>query len=195
MSSIFEEITRKALLARVVKTRPEVLDLVTGVAKAEEETLIVSEQSLAKRKADYDNLVRVQIPQNREDIKIARSYGDLRENFEYKSAKDMQKFLNHRKAELEKDIGRARGSDFKGADASQVNIGTIVTLADEQGSEQEITVLGAWDSDPSKKIVSYLSEVGKELVGATPGEEVQVRDEETEQFRNLTVKAIRPFVS
>jgi transcription elongation GreA/GreB family factor len=137
--------------------------------------------------------VRVRIPQNTKDISIARSYGDLRENFEYKSAKDLQRYLGHRKNELEKDIARARGTDFKGSDAATVNIGTIVTLTDASGTEVEMTVLGAWDSEPEKKLVSYLSEVGKALVGRAPGDAVQIRDEATETMHTLTIKAIRPF--
>ena len=59
--------------------------------------------------------------------------------------------------------------------------------------EQTITVLGAWDSDPEKKEVSYLSEVGKALVGRTPGETVEVRDPETEVLETLTIQSIRPY--
>jgi transcription elongation GreA/GreB family factor len=56
-----------------------------------------------------------------------------------------------------------------------------------------MTVLGAWDSDPDKKLVSYLSEVGKALFNRSPGETVQIRDEETEVFQTLTIQSIRPF--
>lgn len=84
-------------------------------------------------------------------MKIAKSYGDLRENFEYKSAKDLEKYLNHRRTALEREIAQARGTDFKGADTKTVNIGTIIVLADDQGAEQTITVLGAWDSTQRKR--------------------------------------------
>ena len=87
----------------------------------------------------------------------------------------------------------SRGTDFKGSDASTVNIGTVVILEDINGVEQVITVLGAWDSEPDKKIVSYLSDVGKALVGRAPGEVVQVRDPATEVMQALTLKSIRPF--
>ena len=117
----------------------------------------------------------------------------MRENFEYKSAKDLQKYLMHRKSELEREITRARGTDFKGSDAAKVNIGTIVMLTDAADTEIEMTVLGAWDSDPEKKLVSYLSEVGKALVGREPGDTVQVRDETTEALQTLTIQSIRPY--
>lgn len=190
---VFGDLEKKSLMARIIKARPETGELVSGGNQRREEALLVSWESLEKKKAELDELVRVRIPQNTKDISIARSYGDLRENFEYKSAKDLQRYLGHRKNELEKDISRARGTDFKGSDASKVNIGTIVTLTYPGGITGEISVLGAWDSDPDQKIVSYLSEVGKALVGRGPGECAEVRDLATEQLQNVTIQAIRPY--
>lgn len=191
---VFGELEKKSLMARIIKARPETAELVNGTnAKRPEEALLVSWESLEKKKTELDELIRVRIPQNTKEISIARSYGDLRENFEYKSAKDLQKYLMHRKGELEREITRARGTDFKGSDPSKVNIGTIVTLTNSAGSESEITVLGAWDSEPEKKLVSYLSEVGKSLVNREIGETVEVRDETTEELQTLTVKSIRAF--
>jgi transcription elongation GreA/GreB family factor len=56
-----------------------------------------------------------------------------------------------------------------------------------------MTVLGAWDSDPEKKLVSYLSEVGKALVGRAPGETVVIRDQVTEAPEEWTIRSIRPY--
>ncbi len=191
---VFGDLEKKSLMARIIKVRPETVDLVSGQNAAKrEEPLLVSWGSLDKKKKELDELIRERIPQNLQDVKIARSYGDLRENFEYKSAKDMEKFLAHRRAALEREIALARGTDFKGADTKTVNIGTVVVLADESGVEQTITVLGAWDSDPEKKEVSYLSEVGKALMGLTVGDDAKVRDVETEQMRTLTIKSISAY--
>jgi transcription elongation GreA/GreB family factor len=191
---VFADLEKKSLMARIIKARPETAELVNGSnARRREEPLLVSWESLEKKKAELDDIIRNKIPQNINDIKIARSYGDLRENFEYKSAKDMEKYLAHRRNALDKEIHSARGTDFKGSDASKVNIGTIVTLVDAAGAEVEMTLLGAWDSDPEKKLVSYLSEVGKALIGRVPGDTVQVRDPVTEVMQVLTVKSIRPF--
>ncbi|WAC21831.1 GreA/GreB family elongation factor [Luteolibacter sp. SL250] len=189
---VFAELEKKSLMARIIKARPETAELVGGEGK-KEEPLLVSWDSLEKKKIELDELIRVRIPQNTKDISIARSYGDLRENFEYKSAKDLQKVLMRRKSELEKDIARARGTDFKGSDASKVNAGTVITFTDESGKEIVMTVLGAWDSLPEQKIVSYLSEVGKSLMERTVGDEVKVRDSVTEALQTLTIRSIKPF--
>ena len=191
---VFGELEKKSLMARIIKVRPETAELVSGVnAKRPDEILLVSWESLEKKKAELDDIIRNKIPQNLNDVKIARSYGDLRENFEYKSAKDLEKYLGHRRNALDKEINNSRGTDFKGSDASKVNIGTVVTLKDAAGTEIVMTVLGAWDSIPETKTVSYLSEVGKALVGRSPGDTVQLRDEVTEVMATLTIVSIRPY--
>jgi transcription elongation GreA/GreB family factor len=191
---VFGELEKKSLMARIIKARPETAELVNGAnSKRPDEILVVSWESLEKKKAELDDLIRNKIPQNLNDVKIARSYGDLRENFEYKSAKDLEKYLAHRRNALEKEIANARGSDFKGSDAAKVNIGTVVTLVDAAGVETEMTVLGAWDSIPETKTVSYLSEVGKVLLNREPGDAVVIRDQETEAPQSLTIRSIRPF--
>ena len=105
---------------------------------------------------------------------IARSYGDLRENHEYKAAKEMQKLLMRRKAELETQLVRARGTDFASAATDVVSIGTRVkvTELDAQHSET-FTILGAWDSEPEKGIVSYLTPIAQTLLNRKVGEEVE----------------------
>ncbi len=176
-SASFDELTRKSLMARVVKLHPEVQDLVAG-REVKEEVLFVSESSLAERKAAYDKLIKEEIPQNREDIKIARSYGDLRENFEYKSSKEYQRVLMKRKADWERDLRLANPYDWSNPDTSSVAIGTTVHLSPEKDGGEELTysILGAWDSDPDKGIIAYLSERGSILLEKKVGEQVSLPD-------------------
>ncbi len=188
-SPAFAELDRKSLMARVIKAHPESQELVSGDEGSRRETLIVSWDSLERRKAEYEDLVNKRIPGNIKEIAIARSYGDLRENFEYKAAKQMQAVLARRKTELEKDLDNAQGSDLTGADTASVNIGTVVTLRHNSDTEQ-YTVLGAWDSDPDQRIVSYLSEIGQALIGQQVGDKVEFRDLETEEERTYDIAEI-----
>ena len=153
--------------------------MITGKADDNRKNeLIVSWASLATRKEEYDDLVNKKIPQNRQDIQIARSYGDLRENFEYKSAKEQQRILNRRKSELERDLSRARGTDFAGVTSEKVAIGTTVKLRRVNGTgEETYTVLGAWDTNPEKHIISYLSQMAQALIGHAVGDRVPVPTE------------------
>ena len=189
-SPALAELDRKSLMARVIKAHPETQDLVTGEAKEEaDEAIVVSWKSLEKRKEEFADLVNNQIPQNVKDIAHARSYGDLRENFEYKAAKDMQLVLVRRRTDMEKELDLAQGTDFSGVDTSAAAIGTVIVLENEQG-EKTYTVLGAWDSEPDNNVVSYLSNVGRALVGKKIGDSVEVTDLETEKAETFTVKSI-----
>ncbi|MGJ8724279.1 MAG: GreA/GreB family elongation factor [Roseibacillus sp.] len=189
-SPALAELDRKSLMARVIKAHPETQDLVTGEAKEEkDEAIVVSWKSLEKRKEEFADLVNNKIPQNVKDIAHARSYGDLRENFEYKAAKDMQSVLARRRTDMEKELDLAQGTDFSGVDTSSAAIGTVVVLENEQG-EKTYTVLGAWDSEPENNVVSYLSNVGRALVGKKIGDSVEVTDLETEKAESFTLKSI-----
>lgn len=192
-SPAFPELDRKSLMARVIKAHPETQELVTGEGEKQRDVLVVSWESLERRQGEYEDLVNNRIPQNVKDIAIARSYGDLRENFEYKSAKEQQVVLNRRKAEMERELNIAQGTDFANVDASSVNIGTVVKLKGENGGEVEYTVLGAWDSEPEKQIVSYLSEIGQALVGSKPGDSVAFKDLETEREHSYTIVDVRAW--
>ena len=153
----------------------------------------MSWSSLQKRKDEYDDLISKKIPENTKEIGIARSYGDLRENFEFKAAKEMQTVLMRRKAELEQMLARARGSNFENADLSQVSIGTKVTLRETDSRKTlEYTILGAWDSAPERNVVSYLTAIGQALLGKKPGQTVELLTEtSSRQVEILDIEAYK----
>jgi len=192
LGPLFDELTKRSLLARIVKVYPELESMITGVeAQEKAAALIVSWSSLEKRKAEYEQLVKVKIPENTREIALARSYGDLSENFEFKAAKQMQSVLMRRKAELEQMLHNARGTSFENADTSRVSIGTIVTLRNAETKEEETyTVLGAWDGDPDRHIISYQTAIGQSLLGHEIGQTVPLSTEHaTVQF---TITSIQP---
>jgi transcription elongation GreA/GreB family factor len=174
LSSVFDDMDKRSLLARLVKSHPAVQSLVTGEQTKQEATLVVSWDSLERRNSEYRELVDKKIPANSKEIAIARSYGDLSENHEFKAAKEMQGILKKRKAELEILLSRARGNDFANARTDVVSIGTIVTAFDLEANQVEtFTILGAWDFDADKNIISYLTPVGQALLNRSVGEVVE----------------------
>lgn len=169
----FDELSRKSLMARVIKVHPSLASLLDGTEqKKEEQHLIVSWSSLEQRKLEYDELVKVKIPQNVKDISIARSYGDLRENFEFKSAKQQQAVLQGQKASLETQLANCRGTNFENVDTSQVSIGTVVKLRTPAGEVESLTILGAWDANPEAGVMSYLAPSAQSLMGRKVGDVV-----------------------
>jgi len=174
LSPVFDDMDKRSLLARLVKKHPAVQSLVSGEQTKQDSALLVSWESLDRRRTEYQELVQKKIPANSKEIAIARSYGDLRENHEYKAAKEMQKVLMRRKEELEAQLMRARGTDFSNAKTDAVNIGTIVQATDLGTSQPEsFTILGAWDSDPDNGLISYLSPVGAAFLNHKVGDEIE----------------------
>jgi transcription elongation factor GreA len=174
LSPVFDDMDKRSLLARLVKAHPAVQSLVSGEQTRGDSTLTVSWESLERRRVEYEDLVQKKIPANSKEIAVARSYGDLRENHEYKAAKEMQKVLMRRKEELENQLARARGADFSNAKTDAVNMGTVVETTNLLTNQREsFTILGAWDSDPDKGVISYLSPVGGALLNHKAGDEVE----------------------
>ncbi len=206
LTSVFSDMDRRSLLGRLVKAFPDIEKLVSdgmdrarSSAEARSESakeaaspLIVSWASLEQRKRELDDLVTKKIPANTKDIAVARSYGDLSENAEFKFAKEQQRVLGRRRAELERELLLATGTDFKGADPSRVGIGTIVTVRDG-GRSQTFTILGAWDTDPSKGIVSYLTAVAKALSQKAVGDRASIPGDEPGSVREVVIESIGAY--
>jgi transcription elongation GreA/GreB family factor len=195
LSHLFDELTKRSLLARLVKVYPELESMITGVQTHEETaSLIVSWSSLERRKAEYEELIKTKIPENTREIALARSYGDLSENFEFKAAKQMQSVLMRRKTELEHMLHNARGTSFENVDTSRVSIGTIVTLRNaETNGEETYTILGAWDGDPDRHIISYQTAIGQALLGHEVGETISLNTEQdTAQFIIVSIQPPPP---
>ncbi len=192
LSPSFDDMDKRSLLARIVKSYPVVQSMISGEATKQDTSLIVSWSSLERRKNDYQEIVQKKIPANSKEIAIARSYGDLRENHEYKAAKEMQKILMRQKAELEAQLGRARGTDFANAKTETVSIGTKVKVTDLASNQVEgFEILGAWDSDPEKGVISYLTPIAQSLINHKIGDEVEF--ELAGVKRRFRIESIDPY--
>ncbi|HEX2163455.1 MAG TPA: GreA/GreB family elongation factor [Thermoanaerobaculia bacterium] len=168
-SALLEDYQREAL-ARAVELR---FPSLTAAADAASETIYALPASIAAKRAELDHIARVELPANRKAIEEARAMGDLRENFEYKSARQRHEVLSAMATQLSRDLGRVRPLDLDQVDTSEVRVGTRVTLAGAAG-ERTFTVLGPWESDPERGVISYESDLGKSLLGKAVGDEVAV---------------------
>jgi transcription elongation GreA/GreB family factor len=128
----------------------------------------------------------VEVPANRKAIEEARAMGDLRENFEYKSARQRHEYLNARASALNAELARVRLIDTAGTDTSEVRIGTRLGLSGASG-KRTMTILGPWESQPEEDVISYESDLAQDLLGRKLGETVQVGGE------SWTIESIEPF--
>jgi len=158
-----------------------------GLRQEQEMPLYATAESIAARRAELKRLLDVEIPANRKAIEEARALGDLRENFEYKSARQRHEYLAARSASLDRDLRRVRPLDPGKIDPSEVRIGTRVRLGDGKGGERPLTILGPWESRPEENIVSYESDLARGILGKRAGDAVEV------EGRGFTILAIEPY--
>lgn len=195
-STAFEELDKRSLIGALVKLYPQVGSMVAGENRTTVvEAPIVSWESLEKRKSELEEITTKKIPANSKEIGVARSYGDLKENHEFKAAKEMQAVLMRRKLELEAMIVSAQGTDFSGVKGDEVAIGTVVEYESAEGGEKKtVTILGAWDSDPERGILSYQTAVAQALVRRKVGDTAELPSEKGPKTA-VTIRSIRPFKS
>ena len=110
-----------------------------------------------------------------ENIKIARSFGDLSENAEYDSAKEEQAMGEGRIAQLEEMLRNVAIISEEEKDISVVGIGTTVTfLSVEDNEEDTYTIVGSAEADPFTGKISNESPIAKSLMGHQVGDQVSV---------------------
>jgi transcription elongation factor GreA len=132
----------------------------------------VSAEAMERMQAELDELTRIQRPQVVARIKAARELGDLKENADYQAAREEQSFLEGRVRLLE---DRLRFAVIMGEGPShRVTLGSVV-LVEHDGDELTYSIVGTTEADPAAGRISTSSPVGAALVGASVGDEVQVR--------------------
>ena len=170
----FDEMTKKALLSRLAKIEPHVQRLAKSKhsgTEAEEKELFVSRHSKEEKERELEDIVKVRLPAVKEAIQVAKEHGDLRENSEYKMARQDHDTLSARRAELDGLLKKARVTDFADAKADVIGIGSHVVL--RRGSDQteiEYDILGAWDGKPEENVLSYISPLAKQFLDHRAGE-------------------------
>ncbi|MDR2435921.1 MAG: GreA/GreB family elongation factor, partial [Puniceicoccales bacterium] len=172
----FDSLSKKSLLARFIVLFPSTQNLAASQSKAKQldTVLKVSQESLDAKKKEYEFLVKEKIPANKAAIAAARELGDLSENSEYKMARQDQETLLARKAQLEGELQIAQVVDFESIDTSSVSVGSVVTVKSvSKGNSVSFAILGAWDSDPDRDIISYKTPIAQELISKKIGDVVE----------------------
>lgn len=139
----------------------------------ENEEIILTPEGLEELKAELEELKTVKRKELAERLKVAISYGDLKEDSEYHSAKNDQSFMETRIIMLEKMLTKARV--VKSTDASIVSVGAYVKLNDREFNEVvEYRIVSPAEADVQSNKISYESPLGKELIGKSVGDVISV---------------------
>jgi len=140
-----------------------------------QDTLLVTQRSYELKQIELKYLLEHEIPQNSKEIGIAMEKGDLRENAEYKFALEKQEFLKQQVKKLQESLNKARILKPEEIKTNVVSVGTMITLMNlENEKTEKYTILGPWESDPSKKIISYTSPLGETLMNKSVGDTIEI---------------------
>ena len=135
----------------------------------------ITKKGYENLRAELERLRKVERPQNIQDIAEAREHGDLRENAEYKAAKERQQFIDTRMAELEHKLGNAHVIEVAPGPSETVVFGATVRLLElESDEEKSYTLIGQEEADLKNGSISVQSPIGKALIGHRVGDIVQV---------------------
>ena len=133
--------------------------------------MMVTAKKLEEKKAELDNIQNVLLPENAKDVAEARAKGDLKENAEYKAAREQQHMLTLKVQNLQSEIARAVIFDPTTSTTSVVSFATVVTLTNsDSGKDEVFTILGPWESDPDNSVISYMSPFGNAIMDKKVGD-------------------------
>ena len=184
--------THHLIVVRMTHIVPELATRQVKKVEAPKAERVTSFRAYAERKAAYQKLVNVDIPENTRRIEFARSYGDLSENAEYQYAKDEQRALLQKQTLMQDELKLVKAVDFADVVSDTVCPGTTVRIACADGKEIVYTVLGEWDNDLERGIIANKTKLAQNMLGKKAGETFELPDADGHET-TATITAVEPL--
>ena len=138
------------------------------------EEVLLTQEGLEKLKAELHNLKSVEKLKNAQNLREAKSHGDLKENAAYHEAKLNQQRLNDRIGQLERAVMLARIVERPKDSDGEAHLGSTVKLLDlKRNDEFAITLVGSFEIEADEDMVAITSPLGSALVGRKVGDEIE----------------------
>jgi transcription elongation GreA/GreB family factor len=179
------------IVVRMTKIAPVLEASLVRAEKKREYARVTSVRSFEARKREYNKLINEEMPANVKRIEFAKSYGDLSENAEYQYAKDEQRVLMQKQTVMQAELDAVKAGDFADATTDEVMPGVEVVVAAKDG-ERKYVILGEWDNDLERGIISSQTRVAKNLMGKKVGDKFELPDAEG-NVELASVKEILPL--
>ena len=146
-------------------------------------------QKLREEIATLEHELGVELPK---ELMKARAHGDLKENAEFKYAKERQGYVSARLGQLKKRLGDMGMLNLNNIPRDRAGYGSRVWLLDlKKSAEVEYKLVTSEEADVEKGLISTTSPIGKALRGKKVGEEVKVQTPAgTREFEVVKIKTI-----
>lgn len=171
----FTEHDLKVLLSLAEVAHPDIAVKEEKSEQNVDNVLWTTEEGYHATQKRIEHIGTVEMVENAREIEAARALGDLRENAEYKFALERRSRLQLELKTLSDQFHRARILTKNDVDSSFVSVGTKVKIKDNKGHAQEYTILGPWDANVDKHILSNQSKLAQSMLGARVGESFSFR--------------------
>lgn len=194
--SFVEESQRDKFYSLIKTKYPDFKTKAAGQPKEAEEwvpdveKMFVSREGYDKVVNELNHMVTVEMTNlTRELAKASDVSGDIRENVEYNALMEKQAILKMAINNLEGQIKKAEVLNLDNISTDAVNIGTSVVVEEvKSGEKNTYTILGPWDADYEKKILSYRSPIGLALLGKKVSDEADLKTgDETRKLRIISI--------
>ena len=149
----------------------------------------LTKKDLELMKQELDHRRIVLRPKLLEDVKTARAFGDLSENFEYKAAKLEKNKNESRIRYLENMIRTAHVIDEGGKNGGVALYDKVTVFLPEEGETEELQIVTTMRKDPLHGLISLESPVGKALLGKKIGDIVHIQVDENYGY-DMVIRAV-----
>ena len=181
---------KQQLRNKILEKYPEFKFHVSEEKSSTPKGMYVTAKKLKEKQDELERIQKVEIPENAKAIADARDKGDLKENQDYKAAKEYQQELNQKATKIQSELNRAIVFDPTTITTAIVSFATVVTLHNNYSKkDEEYTILGPWESDPGNKIISYMAPFGNAIMDHKVGDSIKFQINEYNY--DYTVKEIK----
>lgn len=146
----------------------------------------LTDAGIQKLNDELTDLTAKQRPELAKRLRDAIKMGDLKENADYHAAKEDQAFIEGRILEVQEML-RSSVLISNQIDKQEVSIGSTVTISEDNSDEEQYTLVGPAEADPTMGRISHESPIGQAIIGKSIGDSVQV----STPGGNITFEIIR----
>lgn len=154
----------------------------------EDLTIWTTQEGYQKLQQRIQQVATVETVENAKEIEIARAHGDLRENAEFKAALERRDRLQSELKTLSEQMHRSRILSKEDISTQVIGVGAVIDCKNTNGNTVSYTILGPWDADPEKNILSFQSKLASTITGLAVGQSFQFQEE------TFTIEAIRSYL-